>query len=345
VTRIGQVGVLVLGSVLVGAGIWYGIAHRSNSGQPLVAESIVAARDMPPRDATATDGVASVAPQGKETSQIADYSAAFRRAANYRQFISDSLPAARAGNPDAQYYVSAAMKYCTSMHALFKRRNRTGTLSLEEALESWESIGARGAIDSMRRAEGRCRDIWEKPDLSWENAEVWLARAAESGQPVAQVLTAQEMIFQRWRAGQQKTANIPKPDDPQDMVSYKLSEDELKEPRALVSAALATRNPEAMARIGDLAYQLDPGKPDVDEKQEFWVWLYAACVRGLDCSGEAEWRREICSYEPDCVPSQEGLEFLRQLAPRLDLLNLEARAYALNDKIDQGHWSALGLGL
>ena len=342
-SRIGQVSVLLLGSAMVATGIWYGISQLPRSAPALPTKPAVSPRDLPAPEAVSPETAAPGPKPTLEDSQIADFSATFRKAENYRQFIVDALPAARNGNADAQYYISAAMKYCADIRGYFGGRNKM--ISLEAAIERWASTQARGMGDFLQRAESLCRDFWDNPDTSWGSVDEWQTRAAESGQPVAKVLKAQQILLQKRSAGQQKMTHVSNPDDPSTWQSYQLTEDDLREPRALVTEALVTRNPEAIAHIGDLAYLLNPDRPDVDEGGESWVWLYAACLRGLDCSGQAEWRRQICGFEPDCSPQQEGLDFLRQLAPRLDLMNLEARAYALNDRIDQAQWNALGLGL
>lgn len=343
ISRIARVGVAVLAFLLLGAGIWYGVTEQRPPSAPGAAADTVGVTggDQPMTDTTAPEEITPEVPPVKEDAQIADYALAFRKAGNYGQFIADSLAAAKAGNADAQYYIHAAMKYCATTYGLLKRGNGR-ILSVEEAIASWTEMGSQNLTEPLTRAGGRCRDVWGKSNASWGSADEWLARATHAGHPVAQSVTANDMHFKVMKSARQKENTGPYDPD-KDYRDPELSDEELRDVRVMARNAAASKNPEAMAHLGELVWRFKPGKPSVDTDNEFWVWLYAACLRGLDCSAEAEWHKDMCVYDPECSLRQDGMDYLRQVASRIDLFNLEARAYAINDKIDRGDWEALGL--
>jgi hypothetical protein len=261
-----------------------------------------------------------------------DYAASFRRATNYRQFILEALPAATAGDRDAQYFISAAIAYCEeNLRFFFKPRGKT--LSLEEAVALQTSRRSHSLIEGVHRTHGRCHDFGDS-GTSWGTQEQWLARATTAGQPQAQAATAMAVLLQSLMPARAPVRRSAQPDSNE---TYSL-----EDARVLAGFAAASRNPEALFMLGDLIPLFAPDLSDDETQRQLLTWRFVACLRGLDCSAGSEWHRQICLNDPDCLPSESGVDYLIRAASRIGMGDLEPRAAALHDRIERGDWKGLG---
>jgi hypothetical protein len=338
-TQAPAVRVAIAAAAVVVAGIWLWHVVRPSSQVETYAAGSKAAQlpvgaSQDPGKEAANPAVEPSNPQVPDISK--DVAAAFRNAGNYRDFVLGELPAARAGDRDSQYYISAALAYCEETNRFFFRR-KDKTLTVDEAIAERTSTGDFALVEGIKRADSRCRDVNRDRDPSWGSTEEWLAKATQAGQPVAQTITALKVYLQTVATGQSsmRKGGSEKPNSE----TYNLSE-----ARALISAAIASKNPEVVFQLGDLVGLMNPDRPGKEAAKEALAWRYAACLRGLDCSAGSEWHKQMCLSDPECISAESGVDYLRRLALRIEMTDLELRAIDINDKLNKDDLAGLGLG-
>ena len=321
---------------LAGLGLWYGLEQRrtpQETATPVAGSAASRARITTAPDAKA----ASRRPTGPHArpagSAATDYGKAFRESTNYRSFVLAALPAARAGDRDAQYYLHAALAYCDETYKFyFRRANKV--LSVDEAIEDRSDLSGPSMTEAIQRAYRRCHEINETKNPDWGTMAEWLAKATDAGQPLAQMETAQKIFLRPLVHGgiaaQSQTPAI--------------AQGTYTEARSLVRAAIETKDPQVIFDIGDLQGFLQKDQPQDQLAKNAVTWRYVACLRGLDCGVDAEWHLQFCLWDSNCLPGESGVDYLRRIAPTLNVIDLEQRAYDLNAKIDAGSWDELGLG-
>lgn len=154
----------------------------------------------------------------------------------------------------------------------------------------------------------------------------WVALSAGAGYPLGQVAHAAAEITDA-RVNRDPDANA-----------------RLAESKKLAVAALRSGDPEVVMQASRVTFLLN--NPTVDNYQDAksaaQPWRVAACIRGADCSSQADWVREFCRTAGNCQPGESGLDLLRRsLGPRYD--EVERQARDINSKIDAGDWKALNL--
>lgn len=284
----------------------------------------------PARDAAAE---ITAEPPTQTVAAGVDYAAEFRRATNYHAFIRSALPAAQAGNPDAAYYLAAALTFCDDTHRFFFQRKEK-VLSVDEAIAERARLPGVSMTGDIQRAFSRCHEVYEARDPAWGTAAAWMARAADGGQPVAQVRTAIAALLDINKVGAAEARRLGKPDEV-------INVDDARE---LTRIAVASRDPEALFQASDLVYMLRPDLGLEEASKEGMVWKYAACLRGADCSKDSEWMFYACTYDPGCALGEDGLDYLRNVAAQMHVFDIETRANAVLAKIDENAWKELGLG-
>jgi hypothetical protein len=154
----------------------------------------------------------------------------------------------------------------------------------------------------------------------------WIALSAGAGYPLGQVEQA---------AAQITAARVTRDPD---------ADARLAESKKLAVTALRSGDPEVVMQASRVTFLLN--NPTVDNYQEArsaaQPWRIAACMRGADCSAQADWVRDACRTAGNCQPGESGLDFLRRsLGPRYD--EVERQARDINSRIDAGDWKALNL--
>lgn len=319
---------------LTGFSVWYGyrlVPSRNHTGtaarvQPNVR---VAAIATPAAKAEAEIAVSNTVTHLVPPSAI-DYSKAFREATDYKQFILGIIPAARSGDRDAQYYVHAALAYCDDEYRFYFRPGGK-TLNLEEAIEMRNALPGPSATEAIKRAYNRCHEVNDTRDPAWGTADEWLYEATEGGQPLAQMETAEKIFLK-------PSIRAPQSADPT------IARGSYGDARALVRDALETKDPGAIFDMSEVVGFLKKEESNAQLAKEAVTWQYVACLRGLDCGVDAEWYRQFCLSDPNCLKRESGVDYLRRTAPLLGVLDLDESARELNAKIDAGAWAELGLG-
>lgn len=242
----------------------------------------------------------------------------FQSATDYLEFARDIHEAAKAGDAEAQYYLSRALRYCHSQfRAYFGLPGKSR--SLEEGL-LWAANGAPALdVDEARVVNDRCRSLQESAGVDFGDHDQWLQKAALGGQPKAQAALASELLSGANRL-------------PADEASRSR-----QDARELVRQALASKDPEIIAEAGNLLSAIRQ-----EDTGYAAAWLLAACARGLDCSSKGERMKELCRYDSNCQPYETVTDMARRLVP--DFASAEQRAREINRLIDAGDWTALGFG-
>jgi hypothetical protein len=335
--------VLLVG--LTGFGLWYGLSQRTTSQGTASAVAGSGATSAGMRAGPAS--AAQRAPHGTNSQGLAqspaavaggpsavDYRKAFRGSTNYQSFILSVLPAARSGDRDAQYYLHAALTYCDETYK-FYFRPRGRLLSVDEAIEVRSDFSGPSMTEAIKRAYLRCHEINEAKNPIWGTAVEWLSKATDAGQPLAQMETAR-LIFLRPLAQGGIVAS--------ESQTQAIQQGTYSDARSLLRTAVETKDPEAIFNMADQLGFLKTSEPNEQLTQDAITWRYVACLRGLDCGVNAEWYLQFCLSDPNCLPDETGVDYLRRIAPVLHVIDLEERARDLNAKIDAGEWDELGLG-
>jgi hypothetical protein len=274
------------------------------------------------------------APSGAKTRSVERtlgyYKKRFADAHDYLSFARDILPAAKAGNPDAQYYLWKAMEYCADANrAYFERRGQP--VGLDQALQNAARLPQHSDV---QLAYDRCQEFFNEDTSAFGTAADWLASATRAGQPLAESATASKLVAQGLldnfaKAGAVPTS-IPEP--------AKLKAD----PQELLYEAVQSKEPEVLFSVGQLYPPMNPNDPDSNVVR--YAWILLACERGLDCTANADWVKDGCfGTDIACSSATNSSDYVRFLAGD-QWPQVEQRARELGYQLDQGNWDELGLG-
>src|SRR6185312_1424939 len=333
VARNATIGLIVGLTVL---GLWYRHDQRKASRKTVAtiagsatnaAASIVSAATASAKAKESHPNLAQSPPAGPAVPAATDYGKAFRASTDYRSFVLNALPAAQSGDRDAQYYVHAALAYCDETYK-FYFHPRGKLLSVDEAIEVRSDLPGPSMTEAIKRAYTRCNGINEAKNPGWGTSAEWLAKATDAAQPLAQMETAQKIFLRPLtRAGV-----VPDSEDPA------IAQGTYTEARSLARAGLESKDPQAIFDMSDLLGFLKNGEPNEQLTKDAITWRYVACLRGLDCGVDAEWHLQFCLWDSNCLPQETGADYLRRIAPMMNVIDLEERARGLNAKIDAGAW-------
>jgi hypothetical protein len=261
---------------------------------------------------------ASVAP---EAAASRDFEKELRNSNDRWEFAASVLDEAKRGNGAAQYYLSLALSDCMVFDNMFFRdgdRRRTYDEAMQAAVKrggiNWEYVSG---------VYTRCKRLLESGEAPFGTADEWMQAAVDSGYPVAQASAARDLAI--------KARYEPDPDK---------ARDQRENARRLALEALGTKDPAAIMAVGDVASWLD-SRNGTDEPRQ-WVWLLAACERGLDCSRQSTMYQFRCGvFDPQCQPGENGMVDVLRRESGSRFLDLERRAQELNAKIDQDQFDDL----
>jgi hypothetical protein len=241
------------------------------------------------------------------------------------------LGAAKAGDRDAQYRLFAVIDDCETLMNYYFTQEST-PLTLDEGLEKAANVSqkhqAQEGFDHCHR--------FQEHNVAFElgSAEYWLERATQSGQPLAQAVTARRKLDQDSR----DTA-VPLFSNPTAGISISIPSGAPPDRRAvdLLRAAVKSLDPQVLEIIGEEQTELH-GSRNAETVDRF-AWIYVACQRGLNCSATSRWA-EDCRDNCD-VSTPEGIIMAWS---RDEWPAVQQRAKEINAKLDAGKWDELGLG-
>lgn len=248
---------------------------------------------------------------------VSDHEARFRAATDYLAFARDMLDRARAGEPDAQFHLYAALDYCRRGYRdHFDRGQQRRTLD--------EALGEEGTSPSanreIREVFSRCHDLMSLQTGEFGEAEQWLQRSARAGHPRAQAQLALWLIARSGAlAPEQATRSTA-------------------EARRFLRESLASGDPQVIWTAAVLPGLSDNGDR---ERAEMMAWWQAACDRGLDCGAGSEHARELCRFVPDCQASESVNDMLVRSAQ--NPATVADRARQINASLAARDFRSLGL--
>ena len=251
-----------------------------------------------------------------------DFHEELKNATDQWEFAASLLAEAKRGNGAAQYYLATALYDCQAFDQMYFRdgnRHRTYDEAMQNAVKrggiNWEYVS--GVFK-------RCKRLVEAKETPFGNPDDWMKAASENGNPLAQAQTAVGIAWKA-RFDEQPVR----------------AREERDEARRLAFEALRTKDPAALVLVGDVASVLD-SRQGADNPHE-WVWLLAACERGLDCSRQSTWYQFRCSADSKCQPYENGVVDVVRRETGSRFIELERRAKELNAKLDQEQFDDLGI--
>jgi len=246
-----------------------------------------------------------------------DYEAQLRAAPDYLEFARSLVAAARAGDHAAQFYIFRALEYCTVEYRFhFGGRGRR---TLDDALK-WAATHFPYDSETVRLVYARCHTFVESGAKDLGKRGEWLRLASDGGYPLAQVNAAKRQKLEGVSAAGDEAARY-------------------EESLRLVSLAIRSREPAVMWEVGNSLFK--DADTDSEGDVDDLAWLYAACLRGFDCTAQSDAVRDLCRYDPNCQPYESVADVFRR-ARGNDFPALEADAGWINEKLDAGDWEALG---
>lgn len=251
----------------------------------------------------------------------------YAKAENNLEFIRRIYASAQDGDAEAQYQLFSALEYCERNYLFyFVRGNNRKTL--DEAL-AWATRSPGTSAEEAREVHRRCQELVDRHPNEFGRSDAWLARAAESGHPEAQLARAERLLMPSGQASEDSTETI-------DLQHHEQRRAEAKD---LLLKGLERKDPSAVWKVGDLQDPLSGRPQDADKNQ--WVWRLAACKLGYDCSQTADWYQFMCRFDYNCQPHESGVDLILRASavtyPDVDLLSDE-----LAEKIEKGDLSGLG---
>jgi hypothetical protein len=322
---------LWIGGLIVAIGLgtfwWWRPLHKVSPGRATRSTSTTTPRPS----SFSTVGASTPKTSGNAAQHSQDYKALFAGSHDYLAFARLVLPSAKAGNPDAQYYLSRALEYCEDVdRSYFSRHGQR--LNLDQAIQYAAQLHRR--VEVVQIAYDRCHELSNQGTSEFGTAQEWLASATKAGQPLAQSVTAsklliQEMLQQFARAGAVPTSIH----DPSTVVA---------DPRELLYKAVQSREPEVLLDIGEAYPMLHPNDPDRDVVR--YAWMLLACERGLNCTAGSELLNDRCyDWDSSCDSASSPEDYVQSLAGN-KWPEVQQRASEIGSELDQGEWGELGLG-
>ena len=240
------------------------------------------------------------------------------------------LRAAKAGDRDAQYRLFAVIDWCNTILDSYFTKDGS-PLTLDEGLAKAPNASQK------RQAEEEfphCHRFQEhNVSLELGSAEYWLERATQSGQPLAQAVTARKML----EADAQNNA-VPLARNPNGLsISIPSGASPNRRAVDLLRAAVKSLDPKVLEIIGEEQTELHGSR--LNETVDRVAWIFLACQRGLDCSATSRW---AMNCEPKCDVSTP--ERIMMYWSGDEWPAVQKRARELNAKLNAGQWDELGLG-
>jgi hypothetical protein len=272
--------------------------------------------------------VSAVRVEPNVVSTKGDFQKLLSESLNYRDFSRETLPAAKAGNADAQFYLSRAMQYCEEANRMyFQHRGRP--ISLDEGLRF--AVQKHLSIDVAQSVFDKCHEFQTEDSKQLGDASTWLDMATKAGQPLAQATSATKILMQQKMQSFAKTNGVADPNETGPLGSE-------FDPRALLSEAVKSKDPEVLFTIGEMQGLLHPSSEGALTAQ--YAWMLVACQRGFDCSSNSDWVKNTCGDNAQCSSVNAPDDRVRTLAGDR-WPEVQQRAQEINSNLDADRWQEL----
>jgi hypothetical protein len=214
-------------------------------------------------------------------------------AQDFANVVKEALPAASAGDADAQFAMYGLLRYCAD--GMRKR-------SAEELRQIPEQL--------LRQMHTHCDELAaEYSDLGGE-ADAWLRKAREAAFPRALAFNALEDIRAMTRVRPKEAER----------------ERRIAAARSDLLLALNSNDPVVTSLVSGLLPAFFPTDPRTE--QAFWVWQLAACEQGLDCRPGTQFVRDDCILRNRCMSGESAQEYIRRVSGDFPSLTARARKLA-----------------
>lgn len=252
----------------------------------------------------------------------------FAKSHDYLEFANSVHRRAKDGDPDAQYYLGEALRYCAvGYRSYFNTRDggRGKFRSLAEAVQRASERQPELSADEAREIYTRCHSLQEIGAGKFGTVMKWRDASAAAGQPLAQMDLAMDQLLQ---------SGIMFSGDDVDVASLAARQKKLRDSSLeLARKALRSKDPEVVWKMGDLQAALATSQEEAMRQQ--WLWRVAACQRGYDCGRTAAWYRFQCRFDTLCRSGESGLDLIRR-ATQSQFDAISQQAIQLNADVDAG---------
>lgn len=267
---------------------------------------------------------ASAVPAVRTVASASDWKAQFTSSADYLQFVKAALPAAKAGDGRAAYYIGQAMFKCGPIIAA-ARRGGDPEAYVQQQLASLHP-GIEQAIKDEHEAKARrCFGLAKENAVDGlpETLAYWQAQAAKAGDPLAQADVAAQ-------AAAEISVDPRMPEDVR-AAKLKIVQDNLR-------AVVESGDPTALFRAGML--MANP-QLTTDALRGVSVAL-AACDLGLDCTAaNPDMLFHDCAVSGRCPPGMEWPQELQSSMGQEGYAQLYARAQQVVTAARAHDWNAV----
>lgn len=239
----------------------------------------------------------------------------------------ESLPLAKAGDPEAQYVLFVTYRYCFDSSGV--ERTKRDTLDAVREFAVSYDLPVDSAVSHFQQCHGFNTEDAASLGDPWE----WLQKATDAGYAPAQALTAHERLFQ-----DQMKAFMGAGARPTDPAAYRAPIGGDIDPRELLVVAAQSADPEILAEIGGLQHMLNPDQPRDVTRINSVAWRYVGCQRAGDCSMHGPTIPRTCGpNDGKCVGVPESLqrEVDYNWAPVQEQVN------QINKALDTKQWAHL----
>jgi TPR repeat protein len=242
----------------------------------------------------------------------------FREANDYAFFVKDIRPRAAAGDAEAQYLTSQALRYCALTLQLYFRpiHGQVPILKEVEARRIRRSEGI--SHEELADIYTRCQGFLQQPELltdsgSWKQ---WLDKAVDAGNPAAM---AQKALIIESNAMKSSLSQLP---------HAPVEADVRDQAKDLALTAVQSGDPDAIFLMADWVRE---GTRSAEENATFIsAWQILACQKGYDCGQNSNWMRSFCAGQVQCADDRTYIDYFQRT-----LGNQYADALNLAKAIDQ----------
>jgi hypothetical protein len=253
-----------------------------------------------------------------------DYAKALSHSQNYLDFALSVMPAARAGDKEAQYRLGKALAFCDETYPIYYHLKGT-QLTLDEGLQYAAKLHRSSEL--AQTIYDRCHALENASPEQFGSGEDWIARASSAGQPAAQADNAILKIAHEI---------VRHPEGPTSTAPSTNKYDAL---RSVLKSAIQSEDPEVIWSIGAVQGYLKSSDDAVIDQLAWWL---VSCQRGYDCSSRADWVRLDCIDETYCVGGISGIDYIRNGAGA-HWAEVQERAQEIDAKLNARRWDDLGL--
>jgi hypothetical protein len=271
--------------------------------------------------AVAVTAPVSTTPVGREGPRQA-----LKKAKDHFQLALSILPLAKAGNAEAQYVLFRVLWDChrgsPSLYGEFDTREKAHEYA---AINTYSTEEAETLFDQCHGFYTSQASVLGTP---WE----WLQKATDAGYPAALADTAFERLLQ-----ESMKVGLPAGLKPEGIVALPPIGGDA-DPRALLTEALPSADPQVLAQIGELQHLLHPQEPRTQTQINRLAWVYVSCQRGNDCSGFGP------TSPINCAPTDTNCLGVPDMMMRMahnDWAPVQEEVNQINAQLDAQQWTDL----